>query len=71
MSTTTSSRLARLAVIAAAGACLALPATSAADDGDAKPMSQAQSYRLTCGHLGLTCAHPHRSHHRARRSQRR
>jgi hypothetical protein len=71
MSTTTTSRLARLAAIAAAGACLALPATSAAGDGDAKPMSQAQSYRLTCGHLGVSCDQPHKSHRRAHRSRRR
>jgi hypothetical protein len=71
MSNTTSSRIARIAAVAAAGACLALPATSAASDGDAKPMSVAQSYRLTCGHLGLSCARPHRAHRRAHRSRRR
>jgi hypothetical protein len=71
MSTTTSSRLARFAAIAAAGVCLALPAASAAGDGDAKPMSAAQSYRLTCGHLGVSCDRPHRSHRRARRSRHR
>lgn len=48
-----------------AAALAAVPATAAAGDGDAKPMSAAQAYALTCGHLGVPCSPPH-ARHRAR-----
>jgi hypothetical protein len=60
--------------LTAALAALALaivPATAVAGDGDAKPMSSAQAYALTCGHLGVPCDPPHRRHHRARAAHRR
>ena len=54
------------AVIAAA---LTSPASAAAGDGGARPMSAEESYALTCGHLGVPCDPPHRRHsHRARRA---
>jgi hypothetical protein len=54
------------AVIAAA---LTLPASAAAGDGGARPMTASESYALTCGHLGVPCDPPQRRHsHRARRA---
>lgn len=40
-----------------------VPATAAAGDGGAKPMSSAEIYALTCGHLGVPCELPHARHH--------
>ena len=54
--------------IAAALTAVALavvPATAMAGDGDAKPISSAEAYALTCGHLGVPCNPPH-ARHRAR-----
>jgi hypothetical protein len=42
----------------AVGACLALPGGAIASDGDAQPMTGADSYQLTCGHLGVPCEQP-------------
>jgi len=51
-------------VAALATAALAVvPATAAASDGGAKPMSGAEIYALTCGHLGVPCEQPHARHH--------
>ena len=40
-----------------------VPAGAAAADGDAKPMSSAETYALTCGHLGVPCNPPRARHH--------
>ena len=39
------------------------PAAAFAADGDAKPMSSAEAYALTCGHLGVPCSPPRARHH--------
>jgi hypothetical protein len=52
------SYLRRTVAALAAGACLALPGVAGAADGDARPMSDAESYQLTCGHLGVPCERP-------------
>jgi hypothetical protein len=52
-----------IAAALAAAAFAIVPATAAAGDGDAKPMSSAESYALTCGHLGVPCSPPHARHH--------
>jgi hypothetical protein len=54
-----------LAATLVAAAFAVVPATAAAGDGDAQPMSSAESYALTCGHLGVPCSPPH-ARHRAR-----
>jgi hypothetical protein len=60
----------KLAAILAAAALAVVPATAAAGDGDAKPMSSDQVYALTCGHLGVPCNPPHARHHaRARHAR--
>jgi len=51
---------------AAIVACM--PAGAGADDGGAKPLTDAESYALTCGHLGVPCATPHK--HRGRHARR-
>jgi len=52
-----------IAAALAAAAFAVVPATSAASDGGAKPMSSAETYALTCGHLGVPCDPPHARHH--------
>jgi hypothetical protein len=52
------SRLRSAVAALAVGACLALPAAAVASDGDAQPMTGAESYQLTCGHLGVPCEQP-------------
>jgi hypothetical protein len=59
------SRLRSAIAALAVGACLALPGGAIASDGDAQPMTAADSYQLTCGHLGVPCeqaAKPRRRH---------
>jgi hypothetical protein len=60
MNTTTRSTL--TAAVAALIVSVA-PAASFAADGDAKPMSNAEAYALTCGHLGVPCNPPRARHH--------
>ncbi|HEY3477717.1 MAG TPA: hypothetical protein VGL02_02355 [Streptomyces sp.] len=52
-----------IAAALAAAALAVVPAVAAAGDGSAKPMSSAQIYALTCGHLGVPCDPPHARHH--------
>jgi hypothetical protein len=59
-----------LTAVLAALAIAVVPATAVAGDCDAKPMSSAEAYALTCGHLGVPCNPPHRRHHRARAAHR-
>jgi hypothetical protein len=52
------SRLRGAVAALALGACLALPGGAIASGGDAQPMTGAESYQLTCGHLGVPCDQP-------------